>query len=185
MSLSGPEWVPQFPTRTGVDDLADPFRANVQNFLAALNAAGATVIIADTLRPPERLSLMHYCFQVANSVIEPAQVPAIPNVDIQWVHDDGQGNPDLQASTAAAAQMVEAYGIVFAPAVNSLHGLGQAIDMHISWSGDLTLANADGSTAVLTTAPQDGQNPDLHKVGATYGVIKLLSDPPHWSSTGH
>jgi hypothetical protein len=28
-------------------------------------------------------------------------------------------------------------------------------------------------------------NPVLHKIGASYGVIKLLSDPPHWSSDGH
>jgi hypothetical protein len=81
--------------------------------------------------------------------------------------------------------MVASYGIVYAPALNSLHALGQAIDMDISWSGDLTIANADGSTAVVTSSPQSGHNPDLHQVGATYGVIKLLSDPPHWSLTGH
>ena len=185
MSFSGPAWVHQFPTSRSVDDLVDPFRANVRSFLAALSDAGATVSIADTLRPPQRLFLMHYCFQVAKSILAPAQIPAISNVDIAWVHTDADGNPDIAASITAAAQMVAGYGIVYAPALNSLHAVGQAIDMDISWSGDLTIANADGSTALITSAPHNGQNPDLHKVGATYGVIKLLSDPPHWSLTGH
>ena len=185
MPLSGPEWVQQFPTSRSVDDLVEPFRSNVQSFLAALKAAGATVTIADTFRPPERLALMHYSFQVAKSLLAPSAVPAIANVDIDWQHTGDDGSLDLAASTHAAAQMVAGYGIVYAPAINSLHAFGKAIDMSISWSGDLTIANADTSTTVITSAPRSGQNPDLHKVGATYGVIKLVSDPPHWSLTGH
>jgi len=185
MPLSGPAWVHQYPTSKSVDDLVDPFRTNVRKFLAALSAAGATITIADTLRPPQRLFLMHYCFQVAKSVLAPAQVPVISNVDIQWLHTDNDGNADLAASTAAAAQMVAGYGIVYAPALNSLHAIGEAIDMDISWSGDLTIANADGTIAVVTSSPHNGQHPDLHKVGASYGAIKLVSDPPHWSLTGH
>jgi hypothetical protein len=185
MPLSGPTWVQQFPTSKSLDDLVDPFRTNVQNFLAALSAAGAIVSIADTLRPQQRLDLMYYSFQIAHSEFDPAQVPPIPNVDIQWVHTDDQGNPDPAASAAAAAQMVASYGIVYGPALHSLHATGEAIDMDISWEGDLTIANSDGSTAVISSEPHNGQNPDLHQVGATYGVIKLLSDPPHWSLTGH
>jgi hypothetical protein len=185
MPLSGPSWVQQFPTSTSLDDLVEPFRTNVQNFLSALKAAGASVSIADTLRPQQRLDLMYYSYQVAHSGLDPAKVPPIPNVDIEWVHSDDQGNPDTSASTAAAAQMVAAYGIVFSPALQSLHALGEAIDMDISWVGDLTISNADGSTTVISAAPANGQNPALHQVGATYGVIKLLTDPPHWSSTGH
>lgn len=185
MPLSGPAWVQQYPTSSSVDDLVEPFRTCVQRFLAALSAAGATVSIADTLRPQQRLDLMYYSFQVAHSAIDPAQVPAIPDVDIQWAYTDDQGNPDAAASIAAASQMVASYGIVFEPALHSLHALGQAIDMDISWTGDLTIGNADGSTAVISTAPSNGQNPDLHQVGASYGVFKLLTDPPHWSSTGH
>ena len=58
MSLSGPQWVSQFRESTSTDDLVDPFRGNVNRFLAALSTAGATVSIATTLRPPE-LSLIH------------------------------------------------------------------------------------------------------------------------------
>jgi len=185
MPPSGPAWVQQFPTSTKVSDLVDPFRTNVQNFLAALSAAGASVSIADTLRPQERLSLMYYSWQVAKAGMDPSQIPAISNVDIQWVHVDDQGNPDPVASTTAAAQMVASYGIVYGPALHSLHALGEAIDIDISWTGSLTINNADGSTAVISSSPNNGQNPDLHRVGATYGVIKLLTDPPHWSLTGH
>ena len=103
MPPSGPAWVQQFPTSTKVSDLVDPFRTNVQNFLAALSAAGASVSIADTLRPQERLSLMYYSWQVAKAGMDPSQIPAISNVDIQWVHVDDQGNPDPVASTTAAA----------------------------------------------------------------------------------
>ena len=55
---------------------------------------------------------MHYCFQVAKSILAPAQIPAISNVDIAWVHTDADGNPDIAASITAAAQMVAGYGIV-------------------------------------------------------------------------
>jgi len=34
-------------------------------------------------------------------------------------------------------------------------------------------------------APRDGSNRALHKVGRSHGVVKLPSDPPHWSSDGH
>jgi hypothetical protein len=37
----------------------------------------------------------------------------------------------------------------------------------------------------ITGGPRDGSNPELIKVGATFGVMKLVSDPPHWSDDGH
>jgi hypothetical protein len=62
MTLSGPAWVHQFSTSSSVNDLQQPFRGNVISFLGALAAAGAIVTIADTLRPPERVYLMHWSF---------------------------------------------------------------------------------------------------------------------------
>ena len=185
MPLSGPDWVKQFPTTSSVDDLAEPFRTNVKNFLAALSVAGARVVVSDTFRPPQRVYLMHWAFAIANRTANPAKVPPMDGVDIQWVHTDVAGNPDAAATTAAAAAMVKAYGIVFAPAVASRHTERLAVDMTISWSGALTIKNASDSPVTIAAPPHNGLNPGLHAVGATYGVIKLVSDPPHWSSDGH
>jgi hypothetical protein len=185
MPLSGPDWVRQFPTSAKVDDLVDPFRTKVRTFIAALIAAGARVIVSDTYRPPERVYLMHWAFAIANGTANPAKVPPMDGVDIQWVHTDAAGNPDAAATTASAAAMVKAYGIVFAPALGSRHTEGLAVDMTVTWPGSLTINNASGSPVTISAAPANGLNTALHAVGATYGVIKLVSDPPHWSSDGH
>lgn len=41
------------------------------------------------------------------------------------------------------------------------------------------LKNANGTEVYIQSQSS------LHAVGATYGVYKLLSDPPHWSDDGH
>lgn len=185
MPLSGPQWVNQFPTSRRVEDLAQPFQTNVQNFIGALEDAGATVTVAATLRPPQRAYLMHFSFLVAHG-FDPAQVPPMPGVDIQWMHTDAQGNPDRTASQAAAQQMVQGYDIVFAPALTSRHSEGNAIDMDITWPGDLDITDGNGNDVTITSVPRTGnKNTDLHQVGLSYGVHKLLTDPPHWSSDGH
>jgi D-alanyl-D-alanine dipeptidase len=185
MPVSGPGWAARFPTSRSLDDLREPFRTAVQGFVAALRGAGATVTIADTLRPPERVYLMHWAFAIAHDSQNPAKVPPMDGVDIQWVHTDAQGNPDPVASKAAAAQMVSAYGIVFRPALQSRHTEGLAIDMTISWQDSLTIADVSGAPIVIASAPRNGLNADLHAAGARYGVVKLATDPPHWSSDGH
>jgi hypothetical protein len=185
MTLSGPSWVAQFPTSKSVSDLVEPFQTNVKSFLQALDDAGANVSIAATFRPPERAFLMNVSFRVAKGLLDPASAPANPKIDIQWIHTDGAGDPDPAASTQAAEQMVVGYGIVFAPALASRHTEGLAIDMDITWDGVLSIADATGMMKIISSSPADGGNADLHAVGATYNVIKLITDPPHWSSDGH
>ena len=186
MALSGSQWVSQFPTSTSIEDLSDPFRSSARRFVAALRQAHASVIIADTLRRPERSHLMHFAFAIAREAADPTAVPAMPGVDIQWVHLNAQGLPDLAASRTAAEQMVQGYGIVFKPALNSQHTEGKAIDMTITWLNNLVIANGTGTTVTISSSPRAGAgNADLHLVGSSYGVIKLLSDPPHWSFDGH
>src|SRR3712207_368179 len=129
MPLSGPNWVSEFPNSKSPDKLIEPFRANVKKFLAALKDAGATVTIADTLRPPERAYLMHFAFAIARQNLDPATVPAKAGVDIQWVHPASGTVSSAKASKDAAEQMVQAYGIAFKPALNSRHTEGRAIDM--------------------------------------------------------
>lgn len=186
MPLSGPEWVLKFPTSRSLDDLKEPFRSNVKRFIAALQSSYALVSIADTFRPPERVHLMHFAFAVAREGLDPLKVPALPGLDIQWAHTDSQGKADLTASKASAEQMVRGYGIVFKPALTSRHTEGNAIDMSITWQGRLTIMDAKGSRVTIATYPFTGAgNTDLHKIALTYGVAKLVSDAPHWSSDGH
>lgn len=185
---SGAAWVAQFPTSVSLDDLADPFRTNERAFLAALSAARARVSISATYRPPERAFLMHYCCLVAGyrdkagafHQIAPAAVPVMPGVDIDWTHGGDQG-----AAIAAAVAMRQAYGIAFPAALISRHTQRLAIDKTIAWDGTLVIADKSGGVHSIAEGPRSGMNPSLWKIGATFGVHKLASDPPHWSSDGH
>jgi D-alanyl-D-alanine dipeptidase len=177
-TLSGAIWVSRFPTSRTTNDLALPFRTNVTNFIAALNAARASVSISATLRPVERAFLMHYSFRIAREALDPATVPAMAGVDIDWVHRDARGNVNRAASQMAAAQMVSSYDIVFRPALNSNHTRGLAIDMTISNYLNKNINNATGTAVLVRNAA------GLHALGATYSVLKLATDPPHWSSDG-
>ncbi|HSW03008.1 hypothetical protein [Aquabacterium sp.] len=177
--LSGPVWVNRFPTSTSVSDLSAGFAASVNNFIAALEAGGASVSIAATLRPPQRAHLMHYAWKVGRESMDPATVPAMAGVDIDWVHRNRRGQADLTASRSAALGMVGLYGIVYAPALASRHTEGRAIDMTISNYVNHTVTDGGRSAVRITSAAA------LHTVGASFGVIKLVSDPPHWSDDGH
>jgi len=129
---------------------------------------------------------MHFSFAIARESLDPASVPAMPAVDIQWAHADAAGQPDLAASRTAAEAMVQGYGIAFKPVLNSRHTEGCALDMTINWQNTLVVAKADGTTQTIASFPRTGaRNSDLHLVGWGYGVKKLVSDPPHWSSDGH
>lgn len=192
--LSGADWVDRFPTSRDVSDLVAPFQTNVQNFLNALTAAGATCHISATLRPPQRAYLMHYAWKIAKNGLNPASVPAYSGpgdpVNIDWVHRNAKGRVNRAASKAAARAMVAGYGLKHIAALDGRHLYGRAIDITISWEGNLTIKNASGEDVVIRSTPRTGaDNHDLHKVGATYNVIKLVSpkhpDPPHWSDDGH
>jgi len=117
--------------------------------------------------------------------MDPGQVPPMTGVDIDWVHKDKQGKPDVDASKKAASEMAKAYSIAYKPALKSRHTEGLAIDMGISWTGDLKIKAATGKDVTIKSNPRDGGNKELQAVGAGYGVVKLKSDPPHWSSDGH
>ena len=188
---SGAAWIARFPTSASVADCALPFRADLTAFLAALHAAGASVSIAATRRPAQRAYLMHWCWAIVKAKADPRKIPALDGVDIAWAHVDDRGGYDADASLAAAQAMVAAYGMQnldTAPALNSNHIAGTAVDMNISWPDTLTIANQDGSTVQITSQPRTGMNPDLRLVGKSYGVIKFVggaTDMPHWSDDGH
>jgi len=191
---SGTEWVPIYPGSKLVSDLTEPFKTNVTEFIAALEAGGAAVKIAATYRPPQRAYLMHYAWRVGLEGMDPLLVPPYdgpaPNVAVCWAHHDALGSFDASASKAAASKMVSLFQIGHKPghkpAFPTTHSLGQAIDMQVTWTGTLAIHAKGASTPTLITSlPQSGLNPELHAIGATYGVIKLVKDPPHWSLFGN
>ena len=58
--------------------------------------------------------------------------------------------------------------------------------MTITWAGTLKIADAAGKIVTITSTPRTGaDNAELHAVGKSYGVIKLVADHPHWSDDGH
>lgn len=189
--LSGAQWISRFPTSASTVDLASPFRENVVSFISALQAAGATVTVSATQRPPERAYLMHWSWKISKQNYDPQTVPSKDGVNINWVHKDAQGNYSAQASKTAATAMVNGYGMQnlgVAPSLSSRHIEGNAIDMNISWSGTLTIAKAAAAgNEVIETTPRSGMNATLHTVGAGYSVIKYSgsgTDEPHWSTDG-
>jgi len=185
-TLSGAVWVSKFPNSRSLDDLTEPFRSCAADFISAIRAAGATVSINATLRPKERAYLMHWSFCIAQDDLDPEQVPPMSGVDIDWVHRDANGIKQLDASKHSAQEMVDGYGIAYRPVLESRHSQGLAIDMDISWSeAPLKIKDASGKPVTIKTGKRDGSNPQLQRVGKSYGVIKLPSDPPHWSSDGH
>jgi len=60
-----------------------------------------------------------------------------------------------------------------------------ARQLSVGWKGALKIKQKNGSKKTIGSLPRTGLNHELWAVGATYGVLKLPSDPPHWSSTGH
>ena len=184
-NLSGAAWwranQQRYPNSRRIDDLADDFRDNVRRFIDALTAANARVAVSSTRRNATRAHLMHYCWKVANGEIDPSAVPARPGLDIQWDH----GTPG--PSRRAARDMVNLFNMAHIASLTSNHIRGTAIDMTINWSGDLEIAvPGQASPTLIREGPRNGaQNRALHDVGRQYGVIKLVSDPPHWSHNGH
>lgn len=185
---SGARWVARFPADNRLSALSEPFRDDVLRFIAALQRAGATVHIETVYRPDQRAYLMHYAWLVAHGT-DARTIPRYKDnsVNICWAHYTVSGTYDARASRDAARAMVAGYGIVFRPAYpGSNHSSRRAIDMSISWSGTLTIVDGTGLLVRITTLPRTGAgNAQLWRVGASYGVIKLVGDAPHWSANGH
>jgi hypothetical protein len=181
-NLSGATWwhanQSKYPNSKSVDDLEPGFRSKVKEFQAALVEAGASITIASTKRNKHRAYLMHYCWQIAKGQIQAAKVPAEPGVDINWNH----GND--AKSKQAAQEMVKLFGMAHIASLTSHHINGKAIDMTISWTGTLKIKNKSGQEIDVGLPRNGADNTKLHAVGATYGVKKLASDPPHWSVDG-
>jgi hypothetical protein len=177
---AGPQWCARFPASQSLDDLLPDFGDKVRAFLSQMQKAGANVTIADTYRPPERAYLMHWCCMIGGSGQDPAAVPAMAGVDIDWTCGGSIAN-----ARNAARQMMTGYQIQFPAALESRHTQRRAVDMTIGWNGTLNITDFNGQSHAIAGDPHNGSNPQLIAAGATFGVIKLVSDPPHWSDDGH
>jgi hypothetical protein len=177
---SGPAWCARFPTSVSPNDLLPAFRDRVLAFISALERGGAKVSIAATYRPPERAYLMHWCCMVADSGQDPSHVPPMGGVDIDWGH-----HGDVSEARLAAAAMKSRYEIKFPAALVSRHTQRRAVDMTISWQGTLIVRDFNGQERKIAMPPRSGLNQVIVDVGRSFGVIKLMTDPPHWSDDGH
>jgi hypothetical protein len=182
-NLSGKAWwkanQAKYPNSRSIDDLDPGFRSNVELFHAALREAGATVNVTSTRRNATRAHLMHYCWAVAYGEVAPADVPPVSGLDIEWDHGD------LDKSREAAMEMVKAFHLAVKASLTSNHIRGKAIDMDISWKGELVLTRPSPLLCRIASQPTTGQNRELWEIAATaYSVKKLKNDPPHWSFNG-
>ena len=177
---SGAQWCARFAPSQSLDDLLPDFADQVHAFISQMTKAGASVSIADTYRPPERAYLMHWCCMVGASGQDPRAVPPMPGVGIDWAHGGDTG-----AARQAAQAMMAGYQIQFPAALTSRHTQRRAVDMTIGWNGTLSIGDFNGQSHAIASGPRDGSNPQLIAVGASFGVIKLVTDPPHWSDDGH
>lgn len=166
---SGAAWCDRFPTSASIDDCVEPFRSGLKAFVAELKRAGATVTISATYRPAERAYLMHWACKIAQGTVKAADVPAMTGVDIDWV----------AGGVAGAKAMVAKYNIAYPAALVSRHTQKRAVDMTIAFRGAITVTDKAGKRRTVHTKDE------LFPIGATYGVVKLVSDPPHWSDDGH
>ena len=181
-------WVDRYaPTSKNVDDLEMMFRDKVKEFIEALRNAKATVDVKHTKRTPQAAYLWHWAWKIAQRRCAPkdakpySKSPPVPN--IQWDH----GN--LANSIKGAQEMVNGFKLsvpndsTLPPAEDSRHVQGLAIDMKITWTGTISVEKKDGSLVNVKYGPVNA-NKDLHAVGASYGVHKLLKDNVHWSDNG-
>jgi hypothetical protein len=184
-NLSGIKWFnanqAKYPTSDDPAALSGNFKTGVQAFIKALETAGASVHVEATTRHPTRAFLMHYAWRIAKGQSKPVMVPKLPGLDIKWDHGDDK------KSQKAAQEMIgpKGFKMAYPAALVSNHEKGLAIDMSISWSSDtLKIKDARGKEVVIKTTPRNGQNKELHAVGKSFGVIKLVKDRPHWSVDG-
>lgn len=182
--LSGAKWwkanQAKYRNRRGLEYLEGDFRQKASKFVASLRKAGATVSIGSTRRHKIRAHLMHYSWKLSKGDIRASEVPSIAGLDIQWDH----GNEEV--SRKAAKEMVRLFNMAHIASLTSNHIRGKAIDMTITWKGELVIeVPGQVKPVVIRTGPRTGAgNKELHRVGRSFGVKKLRNDPPHWSHNG-
>jgi hypothetical protein len=190
-SKSGSYWVTWADAHANashsVDDLVEPFKANAKAFIKALEDAGATIDpdSIETKRSDKRAYLFHWCWLIGLGKAKASEATEMTGVEIEWDHGEEE------KSKAGAKEMIDGFHLAVpptstnAPALNSNHIAGKAIDMAITWKDTIKIKKKDGTEESVTFMDDVNQNTKLHAVGESYGLKKLTSDAPHWSVDGH
>lgn len=193
---SGEKWVGRYLSSRDIKKLKSPFKENLTAFITALNAAGVTVTINTTLRPPQRSYLMYYAREIATGRIQPDKVPEFTPrhgdepVMIDWAHRHANGKADIATALKAAKEMDSAYGAagVIGKPYRSNHNGGKAVDMKFipAWAIGKTITTKSGITKTITSRRA------IIEEGAKYNVFhwsysgpRAKDDDPHWSETGN
>ena len=167
-----------------VDDLEDLFKTKVNEFIKALEAAGASVDVVNTLRSEKRAYLFHWSWLIGLGKAKASEATERADVEIEWDHGDEE------KSKKGAKEMIDGFGLAVppkstnAPALDSRHIEGKAIDMNITWKDTIKVKKKDGTEVSVKFDDDVNANTTLHGVGTSYGVIKLKTDAPHWSTDG-
>lgn len=160
----------------------EPFRAGAIAFLAAIDAGVGhpACHVSATWRPAERAYLMHWAWMLSTSGQDPAFVPPMFGVPIDWT-----AGGDVLAARAGARAMVAGYGMVHVAALASRHTQHRAMDVTITIPPrPVELYRfRDAQDKVWMFGGEDRAS--LARFGATFGVIKHPTDAPHWSDDGH
>ena len=185
---SGKSWVQwanlHAKNSTSVEDLDPSFKSSIKIFIKALEDAGATVTVSTTKRSAKRAYLFHWSWMISQGKCKAKDVSPMAGVDIDWDHGDDT------KSKNAALEMVKGFHLavppnsINPPSLSSNHIAGKAIDMTIEWKDKIKVKKQDGKEVEVTYMENVNSNVDLHAVGASYGVKKLITDAPHWSFNG-
>lgn len=182
--LSGAQWCARFPRSDSIVTLKPSFQLSVSSFLWALQQAGASYRIHNTFRPVEACYLMRHAWLIWQLRIRPEAVNPYPGVQIDWVHETREKSIEAGRRMCAGYQIM---GLQDAPAAESNHSKGLAIDMSIAWNGALRVTDSSGDEVVIESLPRDNMNSALWAIGSTYGVKRYHNpgrDKPHWSIDG-
>ena len=165
-------------------DLDVSFKPKVQEFIKALEDAGAVVDISTTKRSSKRAYLFHWSWKILQGKCKPSDATKMIGVDIQWDHGD------LAKSKKGALEMVQGFGLAVPPrstnppSTTSNHISGKAVDMTITWRGAIRVKKKNNAEVSVTFSTNVNTNTVLHSIGDSYGVKKLKTDAPHWSFNG-
>jgi hypothetical protein len=202
-TLSGAAWAADLQDSRSLDDphLDANFASNVRAFIAALDGAQLQYRIGSTYRRPETAYLMHWSWLIDEKHQDASSVPSMDGVDIQWWHGDQKSSE--QAAAAMRNLFDPKHKLHTAPALNSNHTRGLAIDMSIyrSWCGTIKIQQAEQAGGTerdidASNVQNLTSNSDIMDVASGYAVQHFCwqvacahssyrDDPNHWSVNGH